>query len=71
MAVGDDVVVIPPATGTGVSEVIVIQVGRNRVPLPPIPTGGRNLRVNVTSGTTTFSVAVDKRTWHLNIVEEA
>ena len=70
MAVGDDVVLIPPVTGTGAGEAIVIQVGRNRVPLQPIPTGGRNLRINITSGTTTFSIAVDKRRWDLRIVED-
>jgi hypothetical protein len=70
MALGDDVVIIPPVTGTGLSEAIVIQVGKNRVPLAPINTGGKNLRINITSGTTTFSVAVNKRTWHLSIVED-
>ena len=69
MAQGDDVVVIPPVTGTGANEAIVIMVGKNA--LPPIRTGGRNLRINVRSGKTTFSVAVDKINWDLRIVEDA
>ena len=69
MALGDDVVVIPPVTGTGVNEEIVIMAGRNT--LPPIRTGGRNLRINVRSGKTTFSVAVNKTDWDLRIVEDA
>ena len=70
MALGDDVVIIPPVTGTGLNEAIVIQVGKNKVPLPPIQTGGKNLKVVLKSGRVSIEVPVNKKDWDLRIVED-
>jgi hypothetical protein len=61
---GDIPVQIPPVAGEGKEAKLTITAGDQKL---AVRTGGKNLRITVKSGKTTFSVPVDKTDWHLTI----
>jgi len=61
---GDIPVQIPPVEGKGEEARLTISAGGQKL---AVRTGGKDLRITVRSGKSTFSVPVDKTDWHLTI----
>lgn len=64
MAKGDIPVEIPPVEGEGEAATLTITAGGEKL---AVRTGGKDLRITVTSGKSTFSVPVDRDNWHITI----